>query len=154
MQQAPPNAAAVAQQMGLPQDAPLGAIEAFLNLSQKDKGANKGHTADNEMKRKAEEAVIAFMKQRGLTFLQLGDRYLVYKNEPKVEGWCDELILKCFIVFHKRNLHQGPIENVATNFLEFCKECRKSDDRKESLVLQKKRPLCATLSMLTSLGQM
>ena len=144
--------AAIAQQMGLPADAPLGAIDAFLKLSQVDKGKGKAGKVDTETRRAAEKAVIDFMKARNLTFLQIQDRYLVYKTEPKQEGWSDELVLKAFIAFHQRNMNQGPLDVVATNFLEFCKSARKTGEVNEVLSLQKKRPLCATLSMLTSMG--
>lgn len=144
--------AAIAQQFGLPPDAPLGAIDAFLRACQVDKGKGKGKSATSELKKQAEAAVIQYMKDRNLQFLQIQDKFLVYKSEAKVEGWSDELVLKAYIAFHQRNLHQGPLEQVAMKFLEFCKTARRTDVSHDVLSVQKKRPMSATLEMLARMG--
>lgn len=144
--------AAVAQQMGLPVDAPLLAIDAFLRASQVDKGKGKSKSATTELKKKAEEAVIQYMKDHNLTFLQIQDKFLVYKSEPKVEGWSDELVLKAYIAFHQRNLHQGTLNDAAMKFLEFCKTARRTDVTQDVLSLQKKRPLSAVFGALAQMG--
>jgi hypothetical protein len=144
----------LATSMGLPADAPLPAIDAYLKSLQTNKGVSKGNAGVSDIKRKAEGAIMGYMKSKELTFLQIRERYLILKSEAKIEGWSDELVLKAFVAFHRRNLNQGAaIEQVAVNFVEFCKSVRKSSGEvKESLTLSKKRPLSATLSMLSSMN--
>lgn len=151
----PPNQKVVFnQQMGLPPDAPAAAIHAFLQALQAGKGSVKNNGLTQDTRKKAEEAIIGYMKQRGLTFLQVQDQYLLYENNMKPIGWCDELIEKCFVQFHRTRKNQGvPLEQVAVNFVSFCKDVKKaSGEKSEKLVLKKKRPMAATLDMLRNMG--
>ena len=142
------------QQMGLPQDAPAAAIHAFMQALQSGKGTSKNNNLAQETRKKAEAAIIGYMKQKKLTFLQVQDQYLLYENEVKPIGWSDELIEKCFVQFHRTRKNQGvPLEQVAINFVNFCKQVKKaSGERSEKLVLKKKRPMAATLDMLRKMG--
>lgn len=147
--------AQMAQQTGLPVDAPFAEIDAFLKTLQKTKGTTKTNSLDGETKKKAENAIINYMKQQSQSYLRIKDKYLVLKEDVKMEGWSDELVCKAFVVFHRRNMNQGSLEDVALAFVEFCKEVRKgTNEKKYSLSLQSKRPYAATFAMLQQMGTM
>lgn len=146
MAQPPPLQHPQVIQTNLPQGDPIfAAIEAFMRSRQTGKGKGKLRQVDTEMKHKAEDAIIAYMKRNAMSFVMIGDQYLVIKESTKTEGWCDELVLKAFIAFHQRNLNQGTLDVVAQRFLEFCKSARRTDERRECLKVQTKRPVSALI---------
>lgn len=138
----------------LPPDAPHEAIRAYVELSQQNRGANKGNNVNKEQLKAAEQAILNYMHGRGIGYIPVHDRYLVVKKTTKVEGWSDELVLKAFIMFHNNNFNQGnSIEEVAMKFLNYCKQIRKgAGEEQVTLTVSKRRPLAATIEELHRMG--
>ncbi len=149
---------AVAVNMGLPKDIPfhtLRAIEAFFNSKSVKTGKKKGSAEATEAAKAAEEAIIAWMKSKGIPFLQLKEQYLVISDEIKPISLTDEVHQKSYVAFHRENRHNvaGSIENASVEFSKYCKEvCKMSGARCEVLKVTKKRPYVATISMLQRMG--
>lgn len=139
----------------LPNDAPMDAIQAFIELSQTKRGTNRDVNMQTEEKKRAEEAIIQYMQQRNFEYIQVGDRYLVLKEDTKKAGWSKELFVKGYIMFHRENRNQGSIESNAMAFAEYLDDIRtRGGETRIKLALSKKRPLEAAIRDLQEMGQM
>lgn len=143
------------QQMGLPQDAPAAAINAFLQMMTENKGASKNDKLVAEKKKEAEQAIINYMKSHKLGFLQIRDRYLELKTDSKSASLTDELLSQIYVLFHQQGHQNGKsLEEAAVTFVAYTKEMRKrAGETGDKLSIVKKRPMVATLAALRDLGQ-
>jgi len=139
-------------------NAPTEAIQAFCAAMQVNRGTHKQDSNHAQVKERAENVIIEFMKSNQMTYIPMADgRYIVVTDKTKMCGWSDEVVARCYMMYHNNNMQQGKsMEKAAVDFVEFCKKYRKhSSETKVSLKIAKRRPALALLQeVVTGTGAM